>query len=98
VAFRPYGQDHGVFTELETAGWFVVASSTSATSAGAAGGSGALRTVLLVLAGVAPVIGAVLVLRLPSPVPVARPTRPAPARSRPGGAKKGAKKSGRRRK
>jgi hypothetical protein len=92
VTFRPYGTDHGVFTELETPGWFVVASSTSGASAGG-GGSGALRTVLLVLAGVAPVVGAVLVLRLPSPVPVAPAARPAPRR-RSGGAKKGGKKTG----
>ena len=97
VAFRPYGQDHGVFTELETPGWFVVASSAGAAPAGEAGGSGALRAVLLVLAGVAPVIGAILVLRLPSPVPAARPARPAPPRRRSAGAKKGAKKSGKRR-
>jgi hypothetical protein len=92
VAFRPYGQDHGVFTELETPGWFVVASSSAAAPAGGAGGSDALRTVLLVLAGVAPVIGAVLVLRLPSPVPATPPTR-----SRSGGAKKGPKKPAKRR-
>jgi hypothetical protein len=98
VAFRPYGQDHGVFTELETPGWFVVASSTSAAPAGAAGGSDGLRTVLIVLAGVAPVIGAILVLRLPSPVPAAPARRPAPPRKRAGGAKKGGKKSGKRRK
>lgn len=91
VTFRPYGADHGVFTELETPGWFVVASSGGAASSGG-GGSGAWRTALLVLAGVAPVIGAILVLRLPSPVPVARPSRPAPARSRAGGTKKGSKK------
>lgn len=91
VTFRPYGTDHGVFTELETPGWFVVASSTTAGSSGGRG-SDALRTVLLVLAGVVPVIGAVLVLRLPSPVPVA----PAP-RSRSGGTKKGGKKTGKRR-
>ena len=98
VTSRPFGQDHGVFTELETPGWFVVVSAASAAPAGAAGGSDALRAVLLVLAGVAPVIGAILVLRLPSPVPAARPSRPTPTRSRPGGAKKGGKKTGRRRK
>jgi hypothetical protein len=91
VTFRPYGTDHGVFTEMETPGWFVVASSASAAPAGG-GGSGALRTVLLVLAGVAPVIGAILVLRLPSPVPVA-PVARAPRR-RSGGAKTGGKKTG----
>ena len=97
VAFRPYGQDHGVFTELETTGWFVVASSGSAAPAGGASGSDSLRTVLLVIAGVAPIVGAVLVLRLPSPVPAAPPPRPARTGSRPSGAKKGSKKTGRRR-
>ena len=96
VAFRPYGQDHGLFTELETPGWFVVASSMSAT-AGDGGGSDALRTVLLVLAGVAPVIGAILVLRLPSPVPAAPARRPAPARNRPGATKKAGKRTPKRR-
>ena len=93
VEFRPYGQDHGVFTELETPGWFLVASSAAAGPAGD-GGSDAFRAVLLVLAGVAPIIGAVLVLRLPSPVAAARP---APPTRRPGGAKKGGKKAGKRR-
>jgi hypothetical protein len=95
VTFRPYGTDHGVFTELETPGWFVVASSTSAGSAGSSG-SDALRTVLLVLVGVIPVIGALLVLRLPSPVPVTPSARPAPRR-RSGGTKRGGKKTGKRR-
>jgi hypothetical protein len=98
VTFRPYGQDHGVFTELETPGWFVVASSAPAEPTGGAGaGSDALRVVLLVLAGVAPVVGAILVLRLPSPVPAARAPRPAPARGRPSGAKKGGRKPAKRR-
>lgn len=97
VAFRPYGQDHGVFTELETPGWFVVASSAASTPAGAGGGSDALRVVLLVVAGVAPVIGAVLVVRLPSPVLAARAPRPAPPRRRPPAAKKGRRKAGKHR-
>lgn len=98
VTFRPYGQDHGVFTELETPGWFVVASSAAATTAGGSGGgSDALRVALLVLAGVAPVVGAILVLRLPAPVPAARTSRPAPPRGRPRGAKSGGRKSGKRR-
>jgi hypothetical protein len=97
VAFRPYGQDNGLFTELETTGWFVVASSARASSARGAAASGGLRTALLVLAGVAPVIGAILVLRLPAPV-LAAPPRPAPGRSRAGGTKKGTKKTARRRK
>jgi hypothetical protein len=91
VVFRPYGQDHGMFTELETPGWFVLASSTAANPVGGGGGSDALRVVLLVLAGVAPVIGAILVVRLPSPVPAAPPPR------RPGGAKKGGTKPRKRR-
>ena len=94
VAFRPYGQDHGVFTELETPGWFVVASSASATVSGDGGGSDALRGVLLVLAGVVPVIGAILVVRLPSPVPAAPAPRRTPSRSRSGGSKKGGKGRG----
>jgi len=28
--FRPYGTDHGLFGELDTAGWFVVASTSAA--------------------------------------------------------------------
>ncbi len=79
TVFRPYGQDNGVFTELDTAGWFVVAS--SGTHSAGAGGSSALRTVLLVLAGGAPIVGAVLVLKLPSPV------RVEPARARQSGQK-----------
>jgi len=96
VAFRPYGQDHGVFTELEMPGWFVVASSASAAPAGG-GGSDGLRVVLLVIAGVAPVLGAILVVRLPSPVPAAAPARPGPTRPRPAGAKKRSKKGAKRR-
>jgi hypothetical protein len=75
TVFRPYGQDNGVFTELDTVGWFVVASSgTGHTSGG--GGSGALKTVLLVLVGLVPIVGAALVLRLPSPVAAEPPPRP----------------------
>lgn len=98
VTFRPYGQDHGVFTELETPGWFVVATSAAATHGGGdGGGSDALRTLFLILAGVAPIIGAILVVRLPAPVPATQPSRPAPTRSRPSGAKKGGKKTPKRR-
>jgi hypothetical protein len=79
TVFRPYGQDNGVFTELDTVGWFVVASSGARHNAG--GSSGALRTVLLVLAGLAPIVGAALVLRLPSPVS-AGPAPRSGARSR----------------
>ena len=95
VAFRPYGQDHGVFTELETPGWFVVASSAGAASSGG-GGSDALRVVLLVILGVTPVLGAILVVRLPSPVPAATTPRTSPSRSR-GPARKGSKKRAKRR-
>ena len=97
VAFRPYGQDHGVFTELETPGWFVVASSGVATSTGDGDGAGALRAVLLVLAGVVPVIGAFLVVRLPSPVAAAPASGRAPSPKRAGGAHKGGRKTGKRR-
>jgi hypothetical protein len=83
-AFRPYGEDHGVFTELDTVGWFVVASSAGQRSAG--GGPDVVRTVLLGLAAVVPIAGAVLVVRLPSPMP-APPPRP-----RPGARKKAAKR------
>ena len=92
LAFRPFGTNHGLFAELDTPGWYLVAASPAlATPAGGDDGSGALRTALLVLAGVAPIVGAILVVRLPSPVPAApapRPRRPAAA-SRP---KKGGKK------
>ena len=94
TVFRPYGQDNGLFTELESTGWFVAASSGAGHNAGA-GGSGALRTALIVLAGVVPIVGAVLVLRLPSPVPA----QPAPRKGRPAGqgARKGPKKPAKRR-
>ncbi|MGI8808953.1 MAG: hypothetical protein ACR2KK_14155 [Acidimicrobiales bacterium] len=72
-AFRPFGQDHGLFTELEDVGWFVVASSARPSSTGDGAGSNAVRGFLLVLLGVAPIVGAILVVRLPSPVPAARP-------------------------
>ncbi|MDQ4070588.1 MAG: hypothetical protein M3203_14125 [Actinomycetota bacterium] len=82
--FRPYGQDHGLFTELEAPGWFVVASSRLQAATGG-GGPDLLRAVLLVLVAVAPIVGAVLVVTLPSPVPAApapRPSRSAPSRAR----------------
>ena len=97
VAFRPYGQDHGVFTELEAPGWFVVASSGVATAAGDGDGSDALRAVLLVLAGVVPVIGAIVVVRLPAPAAAVPGSGRAPSRARSGAAKKGGRKSGKRR-
>jgi hypothetical protein len=83
---KPFGQDHGLFTELDRMGWFVIATSTPAAS-GSGGGSGAARVVLLVLAGLAPIVGAVLVLRLPSPVPAATGGRPGSGRRRPTGKK-----------
>ena len=89
--FRPFGTDHGLFAELEQLGWFVVASSAQPASAGDGEVPGSLRGVLLVVLGLAPVIGAVLVLRLPSPVPAAPAPRRPPPRPRPG-AKKRAKR------
>lgn len=105
LTFRPYGQDHGLFTELDTPGWYLVAASPALAPAADTGGGGsdALRTVLLVLAGVAPIIGAVLVVRLPSPVPAAPAPSPGSKGRRPPSAtssrrkKKGGKKGGRRR-
>jgi hypothetical protein len=75
VAFRPYGQDHGVFTELETVGWFVVASSSGQALAGDARRN-VQRGVLLAVVFVGTVAGAFLVVRLPSPVPVEPVRRP----------------------
>jgi hypothetical protein len=99
LTFRPYGTDHGLFTELETPGWYVIAASPAlASPAGGDTGSDSLRTVLLILAGVAPIIGAILVVRLPSPVPAAPAA--AAARARPRArppAKKGGKKGKKRR-
>lgn len=90
--FRPYGTDHGVFTEVEAVGgWFVVASSVRPPSADGDDGGPSLRGVLLVVLGLAPIIGAVLVVRLPSPVPAAPAARRGPSRPRSGG-KKGPKR------
>lgn len=77
--FSPYGQDQGLFTDFDMAGWFVIA--TSATTHTAASTDG-LRLALLIIAGVVPIAGAALALRLPSPVPVAVPPkkRPKPRR------------------
>jgi len=91
VAFRPYGQDHGVFPELEAPGWFVVAASPAVAAAGGDGESSDVgRTLLLVLAGVVPIVGAILVVRLPAPVLASSgPANRRPAGSRgtgPGGA------------
>jgi len=79
-AFRPYGQDHGVFTELEALGWFVVASTSAQSSSDGGEGSDVLKWVLLVTVFLAGVVGAFLVVRLPSPVPVAPPPARRPAR------------------
>lgn len=92
--FRPYGQDHGLFTELESVGWFVVAGPAQTSSPGG-GGSGVLRTVLLIVGGLVPIVGAVLVLKLPSPVPEA-PVRPPAKRKSP--VRPGPKKRPKRRK
>ena len=95
-AFRPYGQDHGLFAELHAVGWFVLATTAGQASTGG-GGSDLVRAVLLVLAAVVPIVGAILVVRLPSPVPATparRAGRPARARARSGTRKR---KSGKRR-
>ena len=90
-SFRPYGQDHGVFTELDTVGWFVVA--TAATEAVSDGGlSDVARALLLTVVVVATIGGAAAVVLLPSPVPApSKGRRPAAARARPSG-KKGPKR------
>lgn len=96
VTSRPYGQDHGLFAELEAPGWFVVASSSAAPAAGGSG-SDAGKVVLLIIAGVAPVVGAILVLRLPSPVPATPASRRAPSRPGSGGRRRPGKPAKRRR-
>ena len=94
--FRPYGTDHGLFTELEAVGgWFVVASSVPLSAEADDGGPG-LRGLFLVVVGLAPIIGAILVVRLPSPVMAEPEPRRGPSRPRPG-AKKGGKKGAERR-
>lgn len=80
--FRPFGQDHGVFTELDAPGWFVVASS-AAGRAEADEGPSLVRPVLLALVGVTTVAGAAAVVLLPSPVPVEAPPRRTGRRKRP---------------
>ena len=84
LAARPFGSDHGLFGELDTAGWFVVASSSPAHALTDDAGEGAGRAVLLGLLLVVTVAAALLVVRLPSPVPVAPPPRrpSAPSRSK----------------
>lgn len=89
-SFRPYGTDHGLFTELDATGWFVLASAAGQSS-GEDSGSDLLGGFLLAVAAVVPIVGAILVVRLPSPVPATPP----PRRSRPAGAKR--KQSGKRR-
>ncbi|MGH9265503.1 MAG: hypothetical protein ACRD1D_12520 [Acidimicrobiales bacterium] len=90
--FRPFGQDNGVFAELETAGYFVVASSSVPQHAAQEAGRNIL---LLGLTGALPIIGAALVLRLPSPIPVgaASPQRARPKSSSPAARKKARKKA-----
>jgi hypothetical protein len=94
LKFQPFGTDHGVFGELAAPGWFVVASTKGGPAVPS--NSHAVRNVLLVIAAVVPIVGAALVLRLPSPVPVtprgSSPGRPAGARARPSAAKKRAKR------
>ena len=95
LAARPYGTDHGLYAELDGAGWFVMAASPAISPPGGdGGGSDLARTVLLVIAAVVPIVGAVLVVRLPAPTTAAPaprrpPSRPTPARKKP---KKGAKR------
>lgn len=96
---RPYGQDHGLFTELEMPGYFVVASSSVPQHAVEEAGP---NVVLLSIAAAVPIIGAVLVLRLPSPVAARAPAirRPPPKQMRRAAAKKarrGGRKPGQRR-
>ena len=97
--FRPFGQDNGLFSELETGGYFLVASSTVPQHSPRPATRNAL---LLGLIAVVPILGAALVLTLPSPVPVAstRPARRPAARSSPAARKKarrGGRKGGKRR-
>lgn len=97
--FRPFGQDNGVFTELEAGGYFLVASSTVPQHSPR---PVTRNVVLLGVVAVIPILGAALVLRLPSPVPVttARPARRPSGKSTPSGRKKtrrGGGKAGKRR-
>lgn len=85
--FRPYGQDHGVFTELEAPGWFVVATAAGQASSGG-GDSDLLGGLLLAVVAVGTVAAAAAVVLLPSPVPATRKgSRPAAARAGPRGKK-----------
>ena len=93
IAFRPYGTDNGLFTELESVGWFVVASSVAHEPTNGPG-RGIWKGVLLAMVFVATVAAAFLVVRLPSPVPAEPVRRPAPSRS---SSKKRTKRSKRRR-
>ena len=92
--FRPFGQDNGLFSELETGGHFLVASSTVPQHSPR---PVSRNVVLLGLAAVIPIVGAALVLRLPSPVPVptGRPVRRPPAKRKPSAARKRARRGGR---
>jgi hypothetical protein len=86
--FRPFGQDHGLFTELEAVGWFVVASTSTQASSDGGEESDVLQWALLVTVFLAGVVGAYLVVRLPSPVPATRPPARRPARPAPKKAKR----------
>lgn len=92
--FRPFGQDNGLFSELETGGYFLVASSTVPQHSTRPASRNAF---LLGVAAVIPILGAALVLKLPSPVPVAtgRPVRRPPAKPKSAAARKKARRGGR---
>lgn len=87
MAFRPFGTDHGLFGELDTTGWFVVASTAAARTSSDEVRGDVQKGVLLVIVFVATVVGAFLVVRLPSPVPAApaprRPVSPSRSKSKP---------------
>lgn len=58
--FKPYGQDNGVFADLNTTGWFLVATTAKATAV--ASSSSSLRTGLIVAAVVVVILAGVVVL------------------------------------
>lgn len=90
---RPFGTDNGLFSELDAPGYFVVASPATAEGTSREGS----RVVQLGIAAAVPIIGAVLVLRLPSPVraPEARTIRRPPAKRPRPAARKKARRAGR---
>lgn len=91
---RPFGTDNGVFSELDAPGYFVVGSPATAEGTRREGGRKVLQ---LGIAAAVPIIGAVMVLRLPSPVraPVARTIRRSPAKRPRPAARKKARRAGR---